>query len=172
MLRTHTESVHSFWLCTDAAGALFEAAKRRVYTVRQAEPPLSLGKRKDTEGEPGPNPKGDKAAVELDVVLEPMPKWSEVQRILAEIKSEVQGEKKQAGGGAETVDLTEEDDAPAAAASAGTPSTSTSTPTGTTTVLVAVKHQSTASQLEQVIRLGIDAVMNGIFERYVPLAQP
>jgi DNA excision repair protein ERCC-4 len=40
MLRTHTESVHSFWLCTDAASALFEAAKRRVYTVRKAEPPL------------------------------------------------------------------------------------------------------------------------------------
>jgi hypothetical protein len=111
---------------------------------------------------PNSNPRGDKAAVELDVVLEPMPKWSEVQRILAEIKSEVQGKQgvfwKQERG--ETMN---EEEAPAAAASAGTATT-----TETTTVLIAVKHQSTASQLAQVIRLGIDAVMSGIFERYVP----
>ena len=37
------------------------------------------------------------AAVELEVVLEPMPKWSEVQRILTEIRALVQSQREAAG---------------------------------------------------------------------------
>ena len=59
MLRVHTESVHSFWLCTDAASLLFDHAKRRVYAVRRSElldPPTTpapalRNQRKDPEHE-------------------------------------------------------------------------------------------------------------------------
>jgi hypothetical protein len=37
-------------------------------------------------------------------------------------------------------------------------------------VLIAVKHQSTATQLAQVIRHGIHAVMSSTFERREPIS--
>lgn len=73
------ESVRSIWMYVKGADEIFEASKRRVYTMQTKS--RSSGKKRQHDG----NPQGSRKLV---TVLEPMPKWELLLDIIEEIRGE------------------------------------------------------------------------------------
>ena len=155
-----SESKECMWLFTDAAHAMFEYAKKRVYVLRRRgerqSAPKGLGKRAALD---------PPMSTELVPILEPMPKWTLVEDILDEIEEE------RAEGGAafavaraeSVVDLTfsqpyesQRDDC-----------TNTFLKYKQGATLVVCKEESTARQLEQCVRYGTEALMHAHWASYL-----
>jgi len=144
-----SESRESMWLFTEAAHAIFEHAKKRVYLLKRktAVQPKGLGKRALPP---------QVSETDLLPVLEPMPKWTLVEEILDEIEDErVRGGDDLAVADVETVvDLT------FSQPYASQEHTQTQTITykqGAT--LIVCKGEHTARQIGYCIRFGADALM-------------
>jgi len=152
-----SESRESMWLFTEAAHAIFEHAKRRVYLLKRktAAQPKGLGKRALPP---------QVSETDLLPVLEPMPKWTLVEEILDEIEDErVRGGDDLAVADAETVvDLT------FSQPYASQEHTETQTVTykqGAT--LIVCREEHTARQIGYCIRFGADALMRAHWTDYL-----
>ena len=92
------EGRESVWLYTDAAHTIFEQAKRAGHALRKndgkktpgaAYPPSARGDDDDVEiVREVAAPEAMRPSAELDMVLEPMPKWPLLEEILAEIDAD------------------------------------------------------------------------------------
>ena len=183
------EGRESVWLYTDAAHTIFEQAKRRVYVLRKndgkktpgaAYPPSARGDDDDVEiVREVAAPEAMRPSAELDMVLEPMPKWPLLEEILAEIDADKAKLRRRmlsaAARDADAVDLTGEDDdgdAEVEFASQAGPSDASYAPTpeeryGQGPTLVVAKDETTASQLVELIRLGSSRLMDAIWAQYL-----
>ena len=118
------EGRESVWLYTDAAHTIFEQAKRRELVLRKndgkttpvaAPAPSARGDDDDVEiVREVAAPEAMRPSAELDMVLEPMPKWPLLEEILAEIDADKAKLRRALSatrvGGRCGVDLTGEDD--------------------------------------------------------------
>jgi len=150
-----SESRESLWLFTDAAAAIFEFAKKRVYLLRRKAIPEAKGL--------GKRPLAP-AVTDLVPILEPMPKWTLLEEILDEIDEERKlGGAELAVAEAETVvDLTFSQPYESQGL---TSSTCLRYKQGAT--LVVCKEDSTVRQLENCVRYGSDALMHAHWAEYL-----
>ncbi len=152
-----SESRESMWLFTEAAHAIFEHAKRRVYLLKRkaAAQPKGLGKRALPP---------QVSATDLLPVLEPMPKWTLVEEILDEIEDErARGGAALAVADSETViDLTFSQPY---ASQEHTDTQTIKYKQGAT--LIVCREEHTARQIGYCIRFGADALMRAHWTDYL-----
>ena len=151
------ESREALWLFADATHTVFEQAKRRVYTLRKAHESSPAKRRRAADGsaaEQAPASAPSAPAV-LEPVLEPLPKWSLLRNVVAEIRTEQARLRDEAASAVSAED-------PAACASAEKLLAAAEAP-----ILVVARDGVTARQLEQVLHVGTDAVMRDAWEQYL-----
>ena len=152
-----SESRESMWLFTEAAHAIFEHAKRRVYLLKRkaAAQPKGLGKRALPP---------QVSNTDLLPVLEPMPKWTLVEEILDEIEDErARGGAALAVADSETViDLTFSQ--PYASQEHADTQTIKYKQGAT---LIVCREEHTARQIGYCIRFGADALMRAHWTDYL-----
>ena len=181
------EGRESVWLYTDAAHTIFEQAKRRVYVLRKndgkktpvaANGSSARGEDDDVEIiREVAAPEAMRPSAELDMVLEPMPKWPLLEEIIAEIDADKAKLRRRMRSAADrdAVDLTGEDgddDAEVDFASQAGPSDASYAPTseeryGQGPTLVVAKDETTAAQLVDLLRLGSSRLMDAIWAQYL-----
>ena len=152
------ESREALWLFADATHTVFEEAKRRVYTLRKAPGSSPAKRRRAADGsvaEQAQVPSAPSAAAVLEPVLEPLPKWSLLRDVVAEIRCEQARLRDEAAAAASTED-------PAARASAEKLLAAADAP-----ILVVARDSVTARQLEQVLHVGTEALMRDAWEHYL-----
>ena len=152
------ESREALWLFADATHTVFEEAKRRVYTLRKGPVSSPAKRRRAADGsaaEQAQVPSAPLAPAVLEPVLEPLPKWSLLRDVVAEIRGEQARLRDEAATAASAED-------PAALASAETLLAAAEAP-----ILVVARDGVTARQLEQVLHVGTETVMRDAWEQYL-----
>ena len=151
------ESREAMWLFADATHTVFEEAKRRVYTLRKAHGSSPAKRRRAADGSAAEQAPVPSAPAVLEPVLEPLPKWSLLRDVVAEIRTEQARLRDQAAAA-----VADED--PAVRLSAEKLHAAAEAP-----ILVVARDGVTARQLEQVIHVGTEAVMRDAWEQYLQL---
>lgn len=136
------ERQDALWLMAPEAHTLFNAAKRRVY-VWQA--PAAATHTADAR--PGTSTGGST----LRTVLEPMPKWSLLRDVIAEIRGEQERLREQAA----QLSGTDADAAHAMLDASSAP------------IVVVARDRGPATQLEAVIHTGGEAVMASLWQQFL-----
>lgn len=136
-----TEGAHSVWLFLDAAHVVFEEARRRVYVTRNHSAQTGGGGSSNAA-----------AGVQIEPILEPLPKWG----VLREILEEAQAERRK---------ILASSGRPGGAGLAA-PETSLSH-----RILIVTRDKHTALQLHQCLQIGSPRLMCALFEGYLEWRQ-
>ncbi|KAL4433054.1 hypothetical protein ABPG77_006481 [Micractinium sp. CCAP 211/92] len=178
-----TEGVKSVWLFHSAAHAIFEAAKSRVYRLKQGGSQQQQQQRKRKVSGTGAGeavadaPAKQGAAPQIEAVLEGMPKWDLLREVLGEVQAERRRLRQLAGdsgsaagsggagrgaaaGGGDDVIVLEDDDGVAAEPPGGreqrgaADAAATAQQAADAPVLVVCQDTFTAGQLREVLKSG------------------
>ena len=179
------EGRESVWLYTEAAHTIFEQAKKRVYLLR-----LNNNEKKQNADDDNLDeinevsaPEPMRPDTELVTVLEPMPKWPLLEEVVEEVRVEKEALRKRMlaenGTGQQSIDLTkddlavdDQDEIVADFASQAGPADVSYRPTqeerfGQGPLLVVAKDDATANQLANLLCVGSQALMRGIWGEYL-----